>query len=216
MPEHNKIAPANDVVYNVLVDMPNAIPAAFNKVGGSATYSDDAYGTEQEWDMSDASAATHTTIVEQPGVPEAPADAQPPPVRTCSGRQVQRRDFYSPQMFTAAKNIKQAFDTEDAAAEADKLQQGREKITTRIKFQKGKKRFTPRNGWTQVDQRRRFHKMQKAKKAVTRAAKEAREIKEVDMSPIEVDDELVFGNILMQLSLKQEIKEWGQENITEY
>ena len=97
LPEHNEIAPANNVVYNVLVDMPNAIPAAFDEVGGSATYSDDAYETEQEWDMSNASAATHTTIVEQqPGVPEAPADAQPPPVQTRSGRQVQRQDFYSP------------------------------------------------------------------------------------------------------------------------
>ena len=53
--------------------------------------------------------------------------------------------------------------------------------------------------------------MQKAKKAATRAAKDAHNFKVVDTSPIEVEDEAVFGMIMMQLSLKKGIKEWGQE-----
>ena len=53
--------------------------------------------------------------------------------------------------------------------------------------------------------------MQKAKKAATRAAKDAHNIKEVDTSPIKVEDEEVFGMIMKQLSLKKGIKEWDQE-----
>ena len=51
--------------------------------------------------------------------------------------------------------------------------------------------------------------MQKAKKAATRAAKDARDINEVDTSRIEVEDEELFDMIMMQLSLKKGIKEWG-------
>ena len=72
----------------------------------------------------------------------------------------------------------------------------------RIKFRKRKKRFTLNNGWTQTNQtkrsqKRKFRKMQKARKAATRAAKDVRDIKEVYTSPIEVEDEVVFGMIMM-------------------
>ena len=79
---------------------------AIDEVEGSATYSNDAYDTEQEWDVGINNFEPNTTIAEPRDEPvnvPTGVPTQAPAVRTRSGRQIQPRDIYSPSMFTAAK-----------------------------------------------------------------------------------------------------------------
>ena len=101
--EDNEVVPAGDVVYNVLVNVPNTVPADADEVEGLASYSDVAYGAGQEWDVGDntnTGNVPHATI--EPVKPAKPkpdepvptnAVVHPPAVRTRSGRHVQRRDI---------------------------------------------------------------------------------------------------------------------------
>ena len=105
-PDADKVGPTGNVVYNVIVDMPHVVPAAINEVEGSATYSNDAYNTEQEWDVGINNFEPNTTIAElrdEPANVPTGVPTQAPAVRTRSSRQIQPRDIYSPSMFTAAK-----------------------------------------------------------------------------------------------------------------
>ena len=116
-------------------------------------------------------------------------------------------------------NVKLAFDKESETEEAKALASGRSAIKRKINRRRVRK-FTPKDGRTRAPpKRKKFTSRSRSRRWIRKLAKKAEPwgdpTKEVDMSSLEIEDAEVFGVILAQLSLKQGIKEFGQEKADE-